>query len=122
MEHESSEYADCSYNEPYALQVLGDSMEPEFPDKCIIVITPSDVCYNGAYIIAEVEGERWFRRYIQDDEGNGRLVAENADYPDIELKGKEWQIQGIIVQRNIRRKTKHYHPKTHAIGKTYSIS
>ncbi|KRT58611.1 S24 family peptidase, partial [endosymbiont of Ridgeia piscesae] len=52
---------ECSYNELYPLQVLDDSMEPEFPEKCIIVIEPAEVCATGAYIIAEVDGERWFR-------------------------------------------------------------
>ncbi|MEW8430755.1 MAG: S24 family peptidase, partial [gamma proteobacterium symbiont of Ctena orbiculata] len=49
---------ECSYNELYPLQVLDDSMEPEFPEKCIIVIEPSDVCATGAYVVAEAQGER----------------------------------------------------------------
>ena len=30
----------CSALEPYALRVLGDSMEPEFADGCVIIIDP----------------------------------------------------------------------------------
>lgn len=97
----------CEASEPYALQVLGDSMEPEFPDKCIIIIEPNDSCSSGAYVFAEVEGSRWFRQYVKDEQGE-RLVAENADYPEIPLEGMEWQIHGIIVQRNVRREVKHY--------------
>ena len=97
----------CSGSEPFALQVLGDSMEPEFPDKCVIIIEPNDSCSSGAYVFAEVEGSRWFRKYVKDDQGE-RLVAENSEYPDIPLEGMNWQIHGIIVQRNIRRKIKHY--------------
>ena len=101
---------DCSYNELYALQVLDDSMEPEFPEKCVIVIEPSEVCASGAYVVSAVGGERWFRQFIRDEAGNEKLVALKAGYPDIELKDGGYRIEGVIVQRNIRRETKHYNP------------
>ena len=101
---------DCSYNELYALQVLDDSMAPEFPERCIIVIEPSEVCATGAYVVATVNEERWFRQYVADDQGKRRLVAVNDSYPVIELEGKDFKIEGVIVQRNIRRKIKHYMP------------
>lgn len=99
----------CSLHENYAAQVLGDSMEPEFPDKCVVIIHPSDRAYSGAYVFAEVEGVRWFRQYLKDAEGE-RLVALNGLYPEIRLDRLEWRIIGLVVQRNIRRKVKHYHP------------
>jgi len=98
---------DCSYNELFALQVLGDSMEPEFPDKCIVVIEPADQAANGAYVFVEVGGVRWFRQYVEDDDGR-RLIALNDLYPYIDLEGVDWKVLGIIVQRNIRREIKHY--------------
>jgi SOS-response transcriptional repressor LexA len=101
---------DCSYNELYALQVLDDSMEPEFPEKCIIVIEPSQVCASGAYVIIAVDGERWFRQFLTDKEHSHRLVALNDGYPDISLDGADYKIEGVIVQRNIRREIKHYRP------------
>ncbi|MCP3871133.1 MAG: S24 family peptidase [Gammaproteobacteria bacterium] len=101
---------DCSYNELHALQVMDDSMEPEFPKDCIIVIEPSEVCSEGAYIIATVDGERWFRRFGRDRDGQGKLIALNGLYPPIPLEGTRFQIEGCIVQRNIRRKIKHYNP------------
>lgn len=101
---------DCSYNELYPLQVLDDSMEPEFPEKCVLVIEPSKVCASGAYVVISVDGERWFRQFIQDDDGGERLVAVNSNYPIIDLKQDNYQIEGVIVQRNISRKTKHYKP------------
>jgi len=101
---------DCSYNELYPAQVLDDSMEPEFPHKCMVVIEPSEVCANGAYIFAEVDGVRWFRQYIQDADGTRHLVPLNDFYPEIDLTGLEFKILGVIVQRNIRRKIKHYNP------------
>jgi len=98
----------CSMHEPYALQVLGDEMAPEFPDRCIVIIEPTNQFGNGCYVFAEVEGVRWFRKYIKDTGGRERLVAENRVYPDIELDGLEWGVLGVIIQRNVRRKIKHY--------------
>jgi SOS-response transcriptional repressor LexA len=100
---------DCSYNELYPLQVLDDSMEPEFPQKCIIVIEPSEVCATGAFIVAEVDGERWFRQYVA-GERSKRLVALKQGIPDIDLENKAFKILGVVVQRNLGRKIKHYHP------------
>ncbi|MCP3668209.1 MAG: S24 family peptidase [Gammaproteobacteria bacterium] len=100
---------DCSYNELYALQVTDDSMDPEFPLGTVIVIEPSQVCANGAFIVAFVDDERWFRQLIRDDNGE-RLIALKEGHPDIDLNGKEYRIEGVIVQRNIEREVKHYKP------------
>lgn len=98
----------CSMHEPYALQVLGDDMAPEFPDHCIVIIEPTNQYRNGCYVFADVEGVRWFRKYVRDTTGHERLVAENRIYPDIELDGLQWEVLGVIIQRNVRRKIKHY--------------
>ncbi len=98
----------CSMQEPYALQVLGDQMEPEFPDRCVVIVEPTDQRRDGSYVFAEVEGVRWFRKYVKDTQGLERLIAENRIYPDIELDGLEWQVLGVIIQRNIRCQIKHY--------------
>ncbi|MES9936390.1 MAG: S24 family peptidase [Sedimenticola sp.] len=101
---------DCSYNELYALQAMDDSMEPEFPNGCVIVIEPSEGCATGAYVVATVNGERWFRQYRKDGQGGEKLVALNSDYPEIDLAGTQFRIEGVIVQRNIKREVKHYQP------------
>jgi len=101
---------DCSYNELYALQVTDDSMEPEFPAGCVIVIEPSQVCATGAYVVATVDGERWFRQYRQDGAGRESLAALKPGYPEIEITGHEFRLEGVIVQRNIKREVKHYRP------------
>ena len=92
----------CAELEPFALQVLGDSMEPEFPDQCIVIIEPATQVRHGEYVMALVEGVRWFRQYLADDRGE-RLIALNARYPEIELTGLDWKPEGIIVQRNLKR-------------------
>ncbi|MCP5406917.1 MAG: S24 family peptidase [Chromatiaceae bacterium] len=101
---------DCSYNELHPLQVLDDSMEPEFPKHCIIVIEPAEVCATGAYVIATIGDERWFRQYVKDAGGGQKLMAVNPEYPEIPLENGRFKIEGVVVQRNIRRKIKHYNP------------
>jgi SOS-response transcriptional repressor LexA len=83
-------------------------MEPEFPDRCIVIIDPTDKCGDGAYVFVEVENVRWFRQFREDADGNRWLAAGNELYPDIELNGRDYKILGVIIQRNIRRKIKHY--------------
>ena len=100
--------SECQGSEPYALQVLGDSMEPEFPDQSVVVLQAMDRVRSGAYVFAEVEGVRWFRQYVKDDDGQEWLIALNGLYPEIDLTGLDWRILGVIVQRNVRRKIKHY--------------
>ena len=104
------EMTGCGDSEPYALQVLGDSMEPEFPDKCIVVIDPVKTAGNGDYAIVEYDDVRWLRQFVVDEDGSKRLVALNDIYPEIELT-ETYSILGVVVQRNIKRKIKHYSPK-----------
>lgn len=92
----------CSELEPFALQVLGDSMEPEFPDGCIVTIEPAEHCGHGMYIMAMVEDTRWFRQYLNDNQGE-RLIALNDLYPEIPLDNLAWKTEGIVVQRTLRR-------------------
>jgi len=98
----------CAMQEPFALQVLGPDMEPEFPDKCIVIIEPTEACRSGMYVFAEVEGVRWFRQYRRDEQGREWLIALNETFPDIDVTRLEWKVLGVIIQRNVRRKIKHY--------------
>jgi len=107
MAQTDNQLSACANLEPFALQVLGNSMEPEFPDKCIVIIEPAQGALDGMYVMALVEGVRWFRQYRRDGDGE-RLVALNELYPDIPLEGLDWKVEGIIRQRNIRREVKHY--------------
>ena len=104
----------CSLQEPFALQVLGDSMAPEFPEKCVVIIEPAGHCRSGMYVFAEVEGVRWFRQYVRDADGREWLIALNSLYPEIELTGLDWKVLGVIIQRNVRRKIQHYTYETEA--------
>lgn len=98
----SDPLSSCSDSEPFALQVIGNSMEPEFPDECIVIIEPAKECQHGMFVMAMVEDTRWFRKYLKDDDGE-RLVALNEIYPEIPLNGLQWKVEGIITQRTLRR-------------------
>jgi len=82
-------------------------MEPEFPDECIIMIEPTDAALSGMYVMVMVDGTRWFRQYVNDEQGE-RLVALNDVYPDIPLQGLKWYIEGVIMQKNVNRVVTRY--------------
>jgi len=45
---------------------------------------------------------------VKDENGREWLIALNDLYPEIDLTGLEWRILGVITQRNVKRKIKHY--------------
>lgn len=101
----------CTSKAPFALQVLGDSMEPEFVDGCVIIIDPNHPPVHGTYVVADYDGETTFRQFVIRD-SKQYLVALNEQYPDIEITGK-LNVRGVITQRARSRrlglpKAKHY--------------
>jgi DNA polymerase V len=97
----------CSTLEPYALRVLGDSMEPEFADGCVIIVDPAYVPRDGAYVIVEYAGDLFFRQLVYDGERRF-LKPLNPKYGCFELV-PPYTIRGGVVQRVGRRtERKHY--------------
>lgn len=100
--------AGCGTFEPYALRVVGDSMEPEFPDGCVIIVDPGYVPRDGSYVIVEFAGDVFFRQLVF--EGERRfLESVNPKYGRFELT-TPYAIRGGVVQRSGRRRSqrKHY--------------
>lgn len=98
----------CSELEPYALRVLGDSMEPEFPDGCIVIVDPGYQPRDGAYVVVEYAGDVFFRQLVF--EGERRFLKPlNPKYGGFELT-PPYTIRGGVVQRAGRRRAerKHY--------------
>ena len=98
--------SECGSSEPYALQVTDNSMEPEFPKDCIVIVDPSGSCVDGQYIFVEYDGVRWFRKFKTID-GDNYLLALNSEDPEIKLDNS-YDVIGIIVQKNVNRKITHY--------------
>ena len=97
----------CATHEPFALRVLGDSMEPEFKDGCIIIIDPAGRVESGRYVIAEVDGEFIFRQFIQENE-KFYLQPVNQGYKTTEI-ASPGVVKGVITQRAGTRRKYHKH-------------
>lgn len=113
----------CAAHEPFALRVLGDSMEPEFPDGAIIIVDPSGVVENGSYVLAEVGDtdlrrseadtakieQGWIFRQLVIEEGRHYLKPLNPGYATVEVSDRN-AVKGVIVQKagTRRRDRKHY--------------
>ena len=100
--------AGCASHEPYALRVLGDSMEPEFADGCIVIVDPAGHAQSGSYVVARVNGEPIFRQYWIEDERHW-LRPINTGYPSLEISDPS-DIIGVITQRAGTRRSyrRHY--------------
>ena len=102
----------CIEAEPFALRVIDDSMAPEFAPGCIVVIDPTGLATDGAFVLAEVDGEYIFRQLRRTEEGD-RLVALNDSYPEIPLARRPRQrsplasVRGVVVQRAGARRRYH---------------
>lgn len=100
---------DCSGAEPFALQVLGDSMAPEFADGDIIVCEPEGLAREGSYVVAWAAGE-WTFRQLQGREGAWRLHALDPSIPDLALASLD-AVRGVVIQKSVpgrRRLTRRY--------------
>ena len=108
--------SNCSTNsEPYALQNLGDMMEPEFSENCIIIIDPSMPIHHKAYVIIDLNHELYFRQYFEE---NGRkfLRCLNSSYTEIELPN-DFEVRGCIVQQKQRKqRSLHYYVQNEFTG------
>jgi SOS-response transcriptional repressor LexA len=99
----------CSEAEPFALMVLGDSMEPEFLDREIIVIEPEGLTKDGSYVIAFHNEEYTFRQLVKHDAG-WTLHPLNPGYPDQAIADLSC-IKGVVIlkkQPGRRKSAKHY--------------
>jgi DNA polymerase V len=97
----------CSALEPYALRVLGDSMEPEFADGCVIIIDPGHAPRDGSYVVVEFAGDVFFRQLVCDGERRF-LKPLNPKYGGFELIAP-YTIRGGVVQQAGRRRSQHKH-------------
>lgn len=100
-----SEGSSCSESEPFALQVIDHSMEPEFEQGCIIIIDPTGIVRDGAYVFAKDAQDEYIFRRLSITSGRYYLEALQAAYERFEIQPE--QIQGIITQRAGKRRSYH---------------
>ena len=99
----------CSSAEPFALMVLGDSMEPEFVEGEVILIEPEGLATDGSFVLAQLNDEWIFRQLVRHGAG-WRLQALNPAYPAAGIAGLD-AVKGVIIQKSrpgTRRATKRY--------------
>lgn len=86
---EELEYIETTYKAKqytFALRVVGDSMEPKFPEGCIIIVEPSQDPANKSYVIVRQDGNKaTFKQYIEDGDEK-YLKPLNEKYPLMPLK------------------------------------
>lgn len=84
----------CQINRhTFALRVVGDSMEPDFPAGTIIVVEPDMQAEPGDYVVAKNGDDATFKQLIRDN-GDWYLKPINPRYP-IKLLG-ETRIIGVV--------------------------
>ncbi|HSS64141.1 MAG TPA: S24 family peptidase [Gammaproteobacteria bacterium] len=93
----------CIEAEPYALQVTDESMSPEFPRGCVIIVDPTGVVGDGAFVLAEHDGALVFRR-LRVDSDDLWLEALSPNIPVIRPPNGLSAIRGVVVQRAGRRR------------------
>ncbi len=101
--------AGCSAGEAFALRVLGTSMEPEFNEGEIIIIEPDGLLRDGAFVLAQHDGE-WIFRQLRQQAGGWRLHALNPAFPDVALADLS-AVRGVVIQKALpgrRRASKRY--------------
>ena len=88
----------CSAAEPFALRVLGDMMEPEFENGCIIMVDPEGHVKDGCFVVANHDSEFYFRQLVFDGE---RLLLKclNHAYDEVVELASLDAIHGVISQK-----------------------
>ena len=88
--------------DPFALRVIGSSMEPEFSDGHIILIDPGFPLLCGVYAVIHNNGEFIFGQYFQDDTGDWVHYL-NPEFEPIKLEAG-FEVKGVVIQRNGRKR------------------
>lgn len=96
----------CSEAEPFALQVIDNSMEPEFDVGAIIIIDPTGVVKDGSFVFAKDLGDEYIFRQLKIEDNRYYLVPLNPDYKSFEISGID-AIEGIITQRAGKKRSYH---------------
>ena len=107
LQADLADHGGCANSEPFALRVIGDSMEPEFKDGCIIIIDSAAAVESGSYVLAMVNEEYIFRQFIVEDD-RYYLRALKQGYEEISLSNRD-AVRGVIVQRAGTRRKDHKH-------------
>jgi SOS-response transcriptional repressor LexA len=90
--------SECSGAEVFALQVLGQSMAPEFDEGEVIVVEPDGALRDGSFVLAQLDGEWLFRQLRREGEG-WRLHALNPAFASQPLPDLA-AVRGVVIQKS----------------------
>ena len=100
----------CVSLEPFALQVLDDSMAPDLPAGAVVVVDPGEPPEDGCFVLVEHEGEVRLRRLRlaapADGAGRARFVSP-AGWPDLvpeEEGGWRHAVRGVVTSVRLPRR------------------
>jgi SOS-response transcriptional repressor LexA len=82
-------------------------MPPEFEAGMIIIVDPTGLATDGAYVVAEHDGEYIFRQ-LAIDGGRYLLRPLNPDYDEMEISSLR-AVVGVVTQRAGTRRKYHKH-------------
>ena len=88
--------------EPFALRVIGNSMEPEFQDGHIIIVDPGFPLLNAVYAVIKNNGEFIFGQYFNEN-SEGWVRYLNPEFEAVKLESG-FEVKGVITQRNGRKR------------------
>ncbi len=85
----------------FALEVRGDSMAPEFPEGCVIIVDPARKAVPGAFVVARNDDwdEATFKRYVVES-GIPYLKPLNPEYRTTEV-APGTKIAGVVVAKYV---------------------
>ena len=96
----------CVSFEPFALQMLDDSMAPDFPAGAVVVVDPGEPPEDGCFVVLEHDGGVQLRRLRLDPSrgGAGRARFAAPGRPDLVPEG-DWRhvVRGVVTGVRLRR-------------------
>jgi SOS-response transcriptional repressor LexA len=95
--------SDVGGRDVFALKVMDDSMQPEFNEGDIIIVSPHETAHHDDYIIIKnIDGATVFRQLKR--YGRTRVLHPlNPKYPDMEFSGRhQFKIIGKVMEKKKR--------------------
>lgn len=97
--------------EYFALQVVGDSMWPDYLERDVVIVRKTEICTSGDVCVVYVNGYDATLKQVKLDEARGSLtiIPRNPSYPPRtytrqEIRELPVTIAGVVVE--LRRKIK----------------
>ena len=93
----------CMDKEPFVLRVIGDNMEPEFPNGSIIVVDPGQSAVDGDFVVTKLNDQIELRQ-LSKNNGNWRLTATAAPEENSDITSLAGIIGRVIKRTDARQK------------------